>query len=90
LKNTKDTDVNYHRLFVQINSVDQWYKVMQECRIWFNDNWRAQGRVKRRFNRKTVFVPVTVWFDVPDVKWATWVSTKLSIVVLDNDKHKMQ
>ena len=90
MKNTKETDATYHRFFVQIDSVEQWYKVMQECRNWFNNNWRAQSRVKRQFNRKTVFVPVTVWFDVPDAKWATWVSTKLSIVVFRDDKHKMQ
>jgi len=81
-----------HRIYVTITTQDQWYAVMRECRSWFGKNWRTQGRVKRklsensRYGRSAPAIPV--WFEVPDLKIATWLSVKLSLQVAGEDKHK--
>lgn len=80
-----------HRLYISIANEKQWYEIMRECRSWFGKNWRSQGRVKRKLaenqhhgNNKP---SVKVWFDVPDLRFATWVSVKYSLQVAGEAKH---
>jgi hypothetical protein len=73
--------------------VDQWYSIMRECREWFGKNWRTQGRVKRKlansYNAKPFLQhPIPVWFEVPDPRFATWISVKLSLQIVGEDKFK--
>lgn len=82
-------DKKLHRIYVQMQSTEQWYAVMRECRGWFGKNWRTQGRVKRKFAHSHIRVvrePIPVWFEVPDLRFATWISVKLSLQVMGEDK----
>ena len=58
---------------------------MSECRSWFGRDWACQGRVKRKIENVARFVgllpPLYTWFEVPDVRIATWISTKLGLRV---------
>jgi uncharacterized protein (DUF924 family) len=85
------TESNLQRIYVYISSADQWYSVMKECRSWFGKNWRTQGRVKRKFDHshiRTMRDPIPVWFEVPDQRFATWISVKHSLQVAREDKFK--
>lgn len=81
-----------HRIYVSISTQEQWYGIMRECRAWFGKNWRTQGRVKRklqesrRYSQSQPVIPV--WFEVPDLRFATWVSVKYSLQVVGEAKFK--
>ncbi len=80
-----------HRIYVSISSEQQWYAVMRECRSWFGKNWRTQGRVKRKLSHshiRTLREPIPIWFEVPDLRFATWISVKMSLQVAGEAKHK--
>ena len=80
-----------HRIYVYISTQEQWYGIMRECRSWFGKNWRTQGRIKRKLmeGRRYQAVPVIpVWFEVPDLRIATWISVKYSLQVAGEDKHR--
>ena len=82
-----------HRIYVSVATQEQWYAVMRECREWFGKNWRTQPRVKRKLaeNRRygSVNKPgIPVGFEVPDLRFATWISVKMSLQVAGEDKHK--
>jgi hypothetical protein len=81
-----------HRIYVTLTTQEQWYAVMRECRDWFGKNWKSQGRIKRKLSEGLRYgrgAPlVTVWFDVPDLRFATWISVKYSLQVAGEDKHK--
>lgn len=81
-----------HRIYVSITTQEQWYSVMRECREWFGKNWRTQPRVKRKLTESLKSgrsrSGVYVWFEVPDLRFATWVSVKMSLQVAGEDKHK--
>lgn len=80
-----------NRIYVSLTTQEQWYAVMRECRSWFGKNWKSQGRVKRKLSeasRLRHHSSVTVWFDVPDLRFATWISVKYSLQVAGEDKHK--
>lgn len=62
---------------------------MRECRSWFGKNWRGMAKVKRKLNpRHSAVRPrsVPVWFEVPDPRFATWISVKLSLQVQSDAK----
>lgn len=85
----KITTPELHRFWFSVNTVDQWYAIMRECREWFGKNWQCQGKVRRKldsrgFNRRAAH---SIWFDIPDPKCATWISVKHSIRVASNAKH---
>ncbi len=81
-----------HRIYVNLTTQDQWYAVMRECRAWFGKNWKTQGRVKRKLAEATKYSrpssAVNVWFDIPDQRFATWISVKYSLQVAGEDKYK--
>lgn len=69
---------NLHRLWITVSTTKQWYDVIRECQSWFGKNWQSQSKVKKKIQRlKTV----TVWFDVPDPKFSTWISIKFGLEV---------
>ena len=87
------TEPKLQRIYVYVASADQWYSVMRECRSWFGKNWRTQGRVKRKLTnsyngRPFLQHPIAVWFEVPDQRFATWISVKHSLQVAGEDKFK--
>ena len=75
-----------HRFFVLIENEKQWYSVMSECRDWFGKDWQTQRNVRRKITGPGQLKPLQVWFDVPDPRWATWISTKLAVQVSVKDK----
>ncbi len=81
-----------HRIYVNVTTAEQWYGIMRECRSWFGKNWRTQPRVKRKLaegQRHGRNLPtVQVWFEVPDLRIATWISVKYSLQVAGEDKHR--
>ena len=84
------TESNYHRFWFVLSSEKQWYDVMRECRSWFGRNWRGMSKVRRKFAPR-VYIRVTqipVWFEVPDPRFATWVSVKFSIQVHSDAKYQ--
>jgi hypothetical protein len=80
----KKTTPDLHRFYVWVHTIEQWYAVMRECRDWFGSQWHTQPRVRRKLVHNHGVIPV--WFDVPDERWATWVATKLAVIV-SSDNH---
>jgi hypothetical protein len=85
-------DQKLHRIYVNVTTQEQWYAVMRECRSWFGKQWKTQPRVKRKLTENTRYgrnaPSVAVWFEVPDLRFATWVSVKYSLQVAGEDKHR--
>jgi len=78
-------DQKLHRIYVNVTTATQWYAVMQECRSWFGKHWKSQSRVKRKLTNKSALV---VWFDVPDTRFAAWISMKYSLQVGREPQHQ--
>lgn len=86
----KVTAQELHRFWFSISTEQQWYAVMRECRSWFRANWRTMPKVRRKLNARYVGRghTVMVWFEVPDPRFATWVSVKLSLQVQSDAKYQ--
>jgi hypothetical protein len=84
----KTTAPDLHRFWVLVSTDKQWYSVMTEARQWFGRNWHCQSKVRRKLNQYNPNLPISVWFDVPDPQWATWVATKTALQVVANDPKK--
>jgi hypothetical protein len=82
------TEPSYHRFWFVLSSEQQWYDVMRECRSWFGKNWRGMSKVRRKFTpRANIRITnIPVWFEVPDPRFATWVSVKMSVQVHSDAK----
>jgi hypothetical protein len=77
------TPLVMHRITFEFDTPTQWYAVMREARTLYNKDWRSQSHVKRRLDRhKFTQKSETVWFDVPDEKFATWCAVKLAVRVV--------
>jgi hypothetical protein len=69
---------NLHRIFFDVDSTRAWYNIIREANALYGRNWRGQPHVKRqleRFRYNNVS-NLRIWFEVPDPKFATWVSVK--------------
>jgi hypothetical protein len=89
LNSLKSTPLPMHRIWVEIGSVEIWYKIIAEANREFGiRGWRCQSGTKRRLDRQIHTWPsvlkttVRVWFDVPDEKFATWIAIKYPVTVL--------
>jgi len=79
------TPLPMHRIYMEIDSVDVWYKIVREANSMFGRNWRGQSRVKRRLATPvwlSTSDPQKVWFDVPDEKFGTWVAIKYAVTLV--------
>lgn len=81
----KTTTQELHRFWFLISTEQQWYDIIRECRSWFGKSWRGQGKIRRKL-KTFKSRPLEVWFDVPDIRFATWISVKFSIQVQSNAK----
>ena len=89
------TTPELHRFWFYIRTTEQWYAVIRECREWFGKNWRGMSKVKKKLDSRVHVGNITfarsqalpVWFEVPDPRFATWVSVKLSLQVESDAKH---
>ena len=86
------TTQDLHRFWFMISSEKQWYGIMRECREWFGPKWRSMSKVRKKLNHRrsptSRWGPVPVWFEVPDPRFATWVSMKYSLQVLSDSKYQ--
>jgi hypothetical protein len=74
------TPLPMHRITFLLINTDQWYAVMKEARTLYGKNWRAQSHVKRRLDRNEWSQrPERVWFEVPDLSFASWCAVKLAV-----------
>jgi len=77
----KTTTKIMHRIWFELEDTETWYAIMREATALYGSrNWSTQPRVKRklehnRWARKTFLI----WFDVPDVNFATWISIKHAV-----------
>lgn len=73
------------RVYFHVCSVKDWYNIIREAHALYGPHWQGQRHVKRKLERRLA-EPLKVWFDVPDEKFATWVSIKhgVSAVVAPN------
>ncbi len=85
----KTTAPELHRFWFMIATEQQWYQIMRECRAWFGRDWQGMAKVKKKlssaYGRRTA--PLPVWFEVPDPRFATWISVKLSLQVQSDAKY---
>ena len=74
-----------------VSTEQQWYGIIRECRTWFGTNWRGMSKVRRKLTPRHRATPfpntIAVWFDVPDARFATWISVKMSLQVLSDQKY---
>ena len=87
----KTTAPELHRFWFIISTPEQWYGIMRECRLWFGKNWRGMAKVRRKLNpqhRYAKMHQVPVWFEVPDPRFATWISVKYSLQVQSDAKYQ--
>jgi len=88
----RTTTQDLHRFWFDISTTDQWYAIMRECRVWFGANWRSMSKVKRKLSHLRTYGSrsrtVPVWFEVPDPRFATWVSVKMSLQIQSDAKYQ--
>lgn len=80
-----------HRFWFSVATEKQWYDIIRECRAWFGKNWRGMGKVRRKLQPRyagTGRERVMVWFEVPDPRFATWISVKYSIQAQSDAKYQ--
>jgi hypothetical protein len=71
-----------HRIYFSISDLPTWYAIMREARQQFGRNWRCQPKVKRRLERLAWHLGDhyhSIWFEVPDLSFATWAAVKLGV-----------
>jgi hypothetical protein len=72
-----------HRITFSLTTTEQWYKIMQEARRSYGTNWRSQSHVKRKLERgRFAASSIPVYFEVPDLAFATWCAVKLGVDVV--------
>ena len=80
LDSLKVTPLSMHRITFSLKNTDQWYAIMKEARALYGKNWRSQPHAKRRLDRyRWDSRNERVWFDVPDVQFASWCAVKLAV-----------
>lgn len=82
----KETSQDLHRFWFIIKTEQQWYSIIRECRNWFGSKWIGQNKVRRKLAKINKFSTLEIWFEVPDAKFATWISVKYSIQVRSDSK----
>lgn len=81
LKETASSMQPRYRVWVEVYSTHEWYKVIREANALYGlHNWRCQPRTKRKLESNWAKQSIRVWFEVPDPGFATWVSVKHSVI----------
>jgi hypothetical protein len=88
----KTTAPELLRFWFMVSTEKQWYDIMRECRSWFGKNWRGMAKVRRKLTNRRLpgirLSPLPVWFEVPDPRFATWISVKMSLQVQSDAKYQ--
>ena len=85
LNSLKQTPSPMHRVYMEISSVELWYKIIREANFLYGRNWRGQSGAKRRLSHNIWLdskKQERVWFDVPDEKFGTWVAIKCGVTII--------
>jgi len=85
LNSLETTPSPMHRVYMEISSVELWYKIIREANSLYGRNWRGQSGVKRRLSHNIWLdskKQERVWFDVPDEKFSTWVAIKCGVTII--------
>jgi hypothetical protein len=85
----KTTAPELHRFWFFVSTEKQWYDIIRECRSWFGKNWQGMAKVRKKLSARHGRLrigPMPVWFEVPDPRFATWISVKLSLQVQSDAK----
>jgi hypothetical protein len=86
----KTTAPDLHRFWFFVSTEKQWYDIIRECRSWFGRNWRGMAKVRKKLDLSSRthirIAPLPIWFEVPDPRFATWISIKLSMQVQSDAK----
>ena len=85
LNSLKQTPSPMHRVYMEIGSVELWYKIIREANSLYGRNWRGQSGAKRRLSHNIWLDSKKqdrVWFDVPDEKFGTWVAIKCGVTII--------
>lgn len=70
-----------HRLTFVLHTTGQWYAIMAEARKLYGTAWRSQSHVRRKLsNSFTASKGISVWFEVPDPAFATWIAVKHAVI----------
>jgi hypothetical protein len=82
-----------HRILVTCRLQSDWYAVIREANRWFGTgNWRGQRRVKRTLRAEASRIwlpqPRKIWFEIPDIRFASWLSVKYTLPVEVVDKEE--
>jgi hypothetical protein len=85
----RTTAPELHRFWFMISTKSQWYDIMRECREWFGRDWRGMAKVRRKLQGPAPRLgALPVWFEVPDPRFATWISVKMSLQVQSDAKYQ--
>jgi hypothetical protein len=80
LSSLESTPLVMHRIWFDISSTDVWYSIQREAKKLYGQSWKSQSRVKRKLeNIWGNPVSHSVWFDVPDQSFASWISVKYAV-----------
>jgi hypothetical protein len=80
LSSLESTPLVMHRIWFDIPSTDVWYSILREAKTLYGTGWKSQSRVKRKLdNIWTSHTFHSVWFDVPDQYFASWISVKYAV-----------
>ena len=85
LNSLKQTPSPMHRVYMEISSVELWYKIIREANSLYGRNWRGQSGANRRLSHNIWLdskKQERVWFDVPDEKFGTWVAIKCGVTII--------
>lgn len=82
----RTTTMSMHRIWFEISTLEQWYGIIRDANAMFgHGNWRGQGHVRRKLDASRYLARIeendgiNIWFDVPDVRFGTWVSIKHAV-----------
>lgn len=75
-----DRSIKLQRVWVEVSSVTTWYQVIHEANTLYGKNWKGQPRVKRRLENNWAKRSLSIWFDVPDAAFASWISVKHGVI----------
>ena len=80
LDSLKETPLSMHRITFMLEDTSKWYSIMHEARALYGKNWRCQPHTKRKLERnRWTKATIPVWFEVPDMTFASWCAVKLAV-----------
>jgi len=80
LSSLESTPLVMHRIWFDISSTTEWYSIQREAKKLYGTGWKSQARVKRKLdNIWGNPASHSVWFDVPDQSFASWISVKYAV-----------